>query len=243
MRLARLLAVFAVLAALPARAEDDDEKPLPTHGTHAVEAGGPAAGGALPIEAGVALGSAPAAGEGRVSKPRETLPIILRPPANAAPGTYQVTGLDGPLNIQGVATWNANSGPTPGTSCRPRPPRDISIGARIHNNPQPGKYIIDSTPKTSDREFCAAVGFGGRNSCPLGPEMSPERISCELHMMGVDPATGQGGPHWMFVGAGTIKRHNTNPFLGVVHLSGAGGGTAYVCTNRQPIVCATVKVP
>ena len=236
------LAALALLAA-PVRADPEEEKPEPTHGTHAVEAGEISAGAALPIEAsGVAIGSGAAAGE-TVSKPRETLPIILRPPANAAPGSYQVTGLDGPMNIQGVATWNANSGPTPGTSCKPRPPADISIGARIHNNPQPGKYIIDSTPKTCDRAFCAAVGFAGRNCCPMGPEGSAERVSCELHMMGVDPATGQGGPHWMFVGAGTIKRHNTNPFLGVVHLMGPGGGTAYVCTNRQPVVCATVKVP
>lgn len=212
---------------------EDEEKPVPESRTHSVEAGAIAVAPGTP-ESGITVGTA--AAPGKKSPDWERLPIVARP----GPASGGVPGAGG-INILGVASWSANSGPPKGSSCKVPPP-NMRIALVIHNNPEPGKYILDSTPKVCDRVFCDTVGYTGRSCCPAGPEGSPERVSCELYMLGVDPTDGVAGPHWMFVGSGTIKRHNNNPFLAVLHVTG-GGGTAYVCNNRQPTTCTTLKVP
>lgn len=161
-----------------------------------------------------------------------------RKPGGAKPGAT-------PASETPAATppYDPGEGRIPdGAYCAVNPPRLSKISLVIHNRPRPGKLVLDSTPKVCDREFCDKIGFTGRNCCPLGPEGTNARVSCELRVLGIDPEDGIPGPHWSFAGNGSIQKHPENPFLAFVFYE-SGGGTATVCNNIKPVVCESLKVP
>ncbi|MBI4345678.1 MAG: hypothetical protein HY553_02410 [Elusimicrobia bacterium] len=202
-------------------------------GPGGLSSGAPAKAAAAPAAPSTTLDAGPAAWSIGAPAPRAGVGGGTAPRAAAkAPDPPDIRWDPGPALV------------APGEGCVVKPAAISKIGLVIHNRPAPGKLILDSTPKVCDRAFCAAVGFGGRACCPLGSEGSPERIACELSMMGVDPTDLTAGPHWMLHGQGEIRRHPSNPFLAIVKLpEGSPGGWATACTHVRPVVCATIRVP
>jgi len=100
-------------------------------------------------------------------------------------------------------TWHARSqpdvGPDPTTyNCPP-------LGRITLNVRQQTRLIVDATPQTSDKEWCNANGFQGRNNCPMGQEGTAQRPYCEE----------KAGPYVWTVAGGTFFL-NDNPLQIIV---------------------------
>lgn len=123
---------------------------------------------------------------------------------------------------------SASPGPQ---ACLPKPPPLCKLQPVIHNRPNPGKVVLDVTPKVCDAAYCTQVGFEGRNECPVRLEGDPLGGICNKLVVGGDPV-------WRSVSGGTYKAHPSNPYLAFYF----GNGVAEVCSKSEPKVCGTVSV-
>lgn len=131
----------------------------------------------------------------------------------------------------------ASPSPT-AAQCTPYVPTLDRLQPVVHNHPEPDKYILDVTPKTNDAFFCH--DHDRFPPCPLGNEGSPERLACEIGVLGTDPEDGRPGPHWARVsGTGTIGKHPNNAWLAIIH----GTGEFKACDNKTPPFCGSITIP
>ncbi len=91
--------------------------------------------------------------------------------------------------------------PPAGSGCgAPYPPTIHHFNSKIYM-PGPDYDTLDSTPIVMGSLYCQAVGYtDGRDSCPVRPPQSPERVACETWRVGYAKDTGRPGPTWTFNG-------------------------------------------
>jgi hypothetical protein len=104
-----------------------------------------------------------------------------------------------------------------------------TLGRIVLTVRQGARLLVDATPQTSDKAWCDANGFAGRNNCPMGAEGSESRPKCET----------LAGPYTWLVDGGDFF-NNDNP-LQIVVRSHAVGSKASVCGGNH--VCASVALP
>ena len=127
----------------------------------------------------------------------------------------------------------------------PFPPPVSRINVKVHAR-QPGRVVLDSTPLVGpDTTYCRAIGYDdGRSFCPVRPEGSPERLSCEAARVGRAADTGRVGPTWAANGQpcrgaepGSCLNHSDNQFFVFAY----GGGTFRACAASG--VCGELSLP
>jgi hypothetical protein len=110
------------------------------------------------------------------------------------------------------------------------PPSDYTcaevdhIGLKVHNNPSPGAYVIDSTSKDSYNR-------------PLGPEGSWRRLRCEAEQVDTDT---EKGPRWEILSGSGDFAYNKNPYLFKVMPQTTM--TVRACSRRFPNACGILAV-
>lgn len=141
--------------------------------------------------------------------------------------------------------------PVPTPTPTPTPPPQFSCPARVDKINvalrQLARTIVDATPQTCDRDWCAANGFPGQVCCPLGGEGGAQRPFCETKL----------GPYSWAVNAQLCVRggvdlqgggcfmNNGNP-LQVVILPATSGLLVQICpdaVNTPPSACGLVTLP
>ncbi len=119
-------------------------------------------------------------------------------------------------------------------SCLPKPPPLEFIALKIHNHPEPEKFVIDSTPIVKGIEYCTAVGFVNRQTCPYRQEGDPVRVICEREALGGD------GPEWSSPTGNDVNPSGSNPWLGVFH---GASGIMRACTRGAAPKCFDISIP
>ena len=125
--------------------------------------------------------------------------------------------------------------PPVGSGCgAPYPPPISRMNCKIHLYGSQA-YTLDSTAQVGpDLNYCTAVGFVDRATCPVRPEGSPERGPCEEWRVGYAQDTGRTGPTWTVNGQfctgepSGCANHPENQYSLLVYKS----GTYRVCSQE-----------
>jgi hypothetical protein len=133
--------------------------------------------------------------------------------------------------------------PAPGSGCGyPYPGPVVHMNCTIHMLAS-DVYTLDSTALVAGHDYCTLIGFVDRDTCPVRPEGSPERVPCENWRLGNARDTGRPGPTWTTNGqyctgpASGCANHPSNQHQLLVYKA----GSYQVCANDAP--CCTVEVP
>ena len=133
--------------------------------------------------------------------------------------------------------------PAPGSGCGyPYPGPVVHMNCKIHMH-ESDVYTLDSTALVGGRDYCTLIGFTDRDTCPVRPETSPERLPCENWRLGNARDTGRPGPTWTTNGryctgpASGCASHPSNQHQLLVYKP----GSYQVCANSG--ACCTVEVP
>jgi len=126
---------------------------------------------------------------------------------------------------------------------QPLPPPLSRFNVKVHLKGSRA-WTLDSTPLVGpDAAYCAKVGYGDRDVCPVRLEGDPQRSACELYIVGRALDTGRPGPTWYhgdsLCGAGETapcENHPDNQYLLLVYT----GGTFKACGRNG--VCGEVDV-
>jgi hypothetical protein len=139
--------------------------------------------------------------------------------------------------------------PPAGSGChKPYPPPVSRFNMKI-NYKQHDYWLIDSTPLVGPNAgYCARVGYGDRQICPIRLPGADDRVACELWRVGTAPDTDKPGPTW------TVRMKNgttttcTGPKGACEHMPGLPfdvkayiGGLYQVCTEDGK-VCGRLDV-
>jgi len=170
-----------------------------------------------------------------------TLPIPSIPLPTATPGPApQPTATPGATPPPAPQPTPEPPPPPGAGSCgNPVPPPIGRVNVKIHIR-GPRMYTLDSTPQVVDAAYCAAIGFTGRQACPVRPEGHPEREACEKYAVGNARDTGRPGPTWTrngnycTGGASGCENHPDNQYL----LFAIEGGTYEACVKGG--VCGSI---
>jgi hypothetical protein len=139
--------------------------------------------------------------------------------------------------------------PPAGSGChKPYPPPVSRFNVKI-NYKQRDYWLVDSTPLVGPNAgYCARVGYGDRQICPVRLPDAADRVACELWRVGTAKDTGKPGPTWSV----TLKNGTTSYCTGAKgpceHFSDEPfdvkayvGGLYRVCTENGEI-CGQVDV-
>ena len=128
----------------------------------------------------------------------------------------------------------------------PVPPPIATMALKVQGG-SAARRLLDSTPLVGpDIAYCKRIGYtDGRAYCPVRPEGSPERVSCEALRVGRATDTGRTGPTWTVDGrpcdgsGGTAScvNHPANQF----QVYASGSGTFRACAAGG--ACGTLRVP
>jgi hypothetical protein len=104
-------------------------------------------------------------------------------------------------------------------------------------------WTLDSTPLVGpDAKYCASIGYGDRDVCPVRLEGNSQRSACELYVVGRAVDTGRPGPTWYHGSslcngeAAGCANHSDNQYLLLVYT----GGNFRACGRNG--VCGDVDV-